>query len=124
MTLAYQSVRLPYLIRCLLKPPLRHINLPIALVNVLVHVAHVVVVEGPPFLLFRIRRIVFSLKLLAVYLRTWADILFSVCEPLKSFVNQQSQMISIQHGYLQVVRASANEIRTADFRVGDWWDLT
>lgn len=48
---AYKIVRLPNLIRRLLQAPLSRINSPITIIDILLHVAHVVKVK-PPFRLF------------------------------------------------------------------------
>lgn len=52
--LAHQNISLSYLIRRLLKPLLCRVNTAIAIVDVLLQVAHIVVVE-PVTLLFSIR---------------------------------------------------------------------
>ena len=92
---AYQIVGLPYLIRRLFQPPLRSINSPIALVDVLLHVAHVVVLESE-FALF-CRSFILGFEGLAVHFRAWPEILLRVCE--------------------EIVRAGADEERTAHFGV-------
>ena len=58
-------IRLADLIRCLLQAPLRRIDSPIALVNVLLHVSHVIVLEAM-FALIR-RGFVFGFQGLAVH---------------------------------------------------------
>lgn len=77
---AYQIVRLPDLVRRLFQSSLRGLDAPIALVNVLLHVAQVVVLE-PPFGLFARRSgFVLGLQALAVDLRTGAQVLLGVGE--------------------------------------------
>ncbi len=93
----YQRIRLSNLIRRLLQPPLRGVDPPIALVNVLLHVAHVIVFEA---VLALVRRgLVFRLQRLAVHLRTRTQVLLRVGE--------------------EVVRAGADQVGPADFRVGE-----
>lgn len=95
----YKIIRLPNLIRRLLQPPLGDINPAIALVNVLLHIAHVVEVEAP-FVLLRGRRdLVLRLEALAVHLGARAEVLLCVGE--------------------EVVRACSDQVRAADFGVCD-----
>ena len=96
---AYQIIGLPNLIRRLLQPSLGRINPSIALINILLHIAHVVVLK-PPFRPVAGRcSFVFCFESLAVDFRAWAEVLFGVCE--------------------LVVRAGADEVGAADFGVGD-----
>lgn len=95
----YQVIRLPNLIRRLLQPSLRGVDPTITLVNVLLHVAHVVIFEPPFRLLARRGSLVLRLQALAVHLGTRAQVLLGVGE--------------------LVVRTRADEVRATDFRVGD-----
>lgn len=96
-SLAYQGIGLPDLIGRLLQPPLRRVDPPVALVDVLLHVPHVVVLEA---VLTLVRRaLVLRFQRLAVHLGTGAEVLLGVGE--------------------EVVRAGAGEEGAADFRVGD-----
>lgn len=95
----YQVVGLSDLIRRLFQPPLRPVDSAIAIINILLHVAHVIEVE-PPFILLRRRRhLVLRLESFAVDLRAWPEILFCVRE--------------------QIVRTSPYKVRATDFGVGD-----
>ena len=76
----HQVIRLPNLIRCLLQPTLRGFNAPITIVNVLLHIAHIVVVEPPLGLLGCRRSLVLRFQALAMYLGTRAQILLGVGE--------------------------------------------
>lgn len=95
--MSYQSIGLPDLVRCLLETPLRRIDSAIALVNVLLQVAHVVVLEAV-LVLFPLRQpLVLRLEALGVHLGTLADILLGVCE--------------------EIVRTRADDVGSADFGV-------
>jgi hypothetical protein len=76
----YQSIRLSYLIRSLLQPPLSAIDSSIALINVLLHVAKVVVFEAPFRFLLSVGGLVLGLQAFVVQLGTWTEILFGVGE--------------------------------------------
>jgi len=73
-------------------------NLPITVVDVLCHVAHVIKLEPPAQLLLLVGRLVRRLERLAVQARAGAQVLLCVGE--------------------QAVRARADEVRAADFWVG------
>lgn len=95
----YEIIRLPNLIWRLLQPPLSRINPPITIIDILLHIAHVVKVE-PPFRLFPSRRkFVLRLQTLAVHLRTRTEVLLGIRE--------------------EIVRAGSHEIRATHFRIGD-----
>jgi len=97
--LLQQAVRLPYLIRCLLQSPLGTVDPSIALVDVFLHVAHVVILECP-FRLVGLRgRVVFKFQVFRMDFGAWAKILFGVCE--------------------EVVGTGADEIGAADLWVLD-----
>lgn len=93
----YQNIGLTNLVRRLLQPPLRSVDAAVALVNVLLQVAHVVVLEAVLLLLAVAQRLVLGLDALGVHLGTRADVLLGVGE--------------------EVVRTGAGEVRPADFRV-------
>lgn len=93
----YERVGLSDLVRRLLEPSLRRVDAPVAVVNVLLHVPHVVVLEAIPLLLCRRAAFPVGLERLAVDLRALAQILLRVCE--------------------QVVWACPCNIRPAYFRV-------
>lgn len=93
----HQGIGLPDFIGRLLQPPLRRVDPPVALVNVLLHVPHVVVLE--PVLALVRRALVFRFQRLAVHFRAGAEVLLGVGE--------------------EVVRAGAGEEGAADFRVRD-----
>lgn len=78
--LLQQGVRLADLVGRLLEPPLRHVDAPVALVDVLLQVAHVVILEPPLRLLRRRRRLVLRLQRLAVHLRARPQVLLRVGE--------------------------------------------
>lgn len=76
----YQIVCLFYFIGRFLKPTLGGVDTPIAFIDILLYVAHVIVLE-PPFRLFVCRSsFVLRLQALAVDFRTRAQILFCVGE--------------------------------------------
>jgi len=93
----HQGIGLPDFIGRLLQPPLRRVDSPVALVNVLLHVPHVVVLE--PVLALVRRALVFRFQRLAVHLGAGAEVLLGVGE--------------------EVVRAGADEEGAADFGVCD-----
>lgn len=99
MVLTHQNIRLPNLIGRLLKTSLRSLYPTIAVVNVLVQIAHVVVLEAQPLLLPVRHAVVFDLETLGVHLGALAQILLRVGE--------------------EVVRAGPREVRAADFGVGE-----
>jgi len=96
---AYQIIRLPNLIRRLLQPPLGRIDPPVTVVDILLHIAHVVKVEAPFRLLSSRRKLVLRLQTLAVHLGTRTEVLLGIRE--------------------KIVRASSHEIRATDFRISD-----
>lgn len=91
----YEIVGLPYLIGRLFQPSLRGVDPSIALVDVFLHVTHVIVLEA--IFCFIRRALVFSFEGLTVDFGAGTEVLFCVRE--------------------EVVRAGAGEKRTADFRV-------
>ena len=94
----HKIIRLPNLIRRLLQPSLRSINTPITLVDILLHITHVIVFKTPFTLLMLRRSLVLCFQPFAMHFWTRAQILLRVRE--------------------QVVRTCTHEIRPADFRVG------
>lgn len=80
MGVAYEVIRLPYLIRCLLQPPLRRIDTPIAFINVLLHVPHVVIFKA--VFAFIGSGFIFGLERFTVDFRTWPQVLFCVREEI------------------------------------------
>ncbi len=74
----YQIVRLSYLIRRLLQASLRRVDPAVALVDVFLHIPHVVELEAV-FLLVG-RGFVLGFQRLAVDLGAGAEVLFRVCE--------------------------------------------
>lgn len=93
----HQSISLPNLVGRLLQASLRRIYPAIALVDVLLQVAHVVVLEAVLVLLPLRQPLVFRLEGLGMHLGTLAEILLGVGE--------------------EVVRTRAGEIGPADFGV-------
>lgn len=83
------------LIRGLLQPALRSLDSPVTIINVFLHIAHVVKLEAP-FRLFRGRRsFVFRFQHFAMHLRAGSEVLLGIGE--------------------EVVRAGPDEVGTADF---------
>lgn len=95
----YQIISLPNLIGGLLQASLRRIDASIAFINVLLHIAHIVVIEPPLRLVAGRCSFVFCFESLAVDFGTWAQVLFGVGE--------------------LVVRTGAGEVGAADFGIGD-----
>lgn len=95
----YQRIRLPDLIGRLLQPSLRRVDAPIALVDILLQVAHVVVIESELLLLGRRHALIFRLERLAVHLGAGTQVLLGVGE--------------------EIMRTGAGEEGAADFGVGD-----
>ena len=93
----HQRVGLPDLVRRLLEPPLGRVDPPVAIVDVLLHVAQVVVFEGVPCLLGRTETIVLGLECFAMDSWACAKVLFRIGE--------------------EVVRAGADDERAADLCV-------
>lgn len=93
----YQSISLSYFIGSLLQPPLRAVDSPIALIDVLLHVPKVVVLESPFRFLLGVGGLVLCLQAFVVQLGTWTEILFGVGE--------------------QIVRACANKIGAAHLHI-------
>lgn len=93
----HQGVGLSNLIRRLLQPPLRRIDPPITLINVLLHIPHVVILK--PMLALIRGTFIFRLQRLAVDFGTRTQVLLGVCE--------------------EVVWTGACEEGAADFGVGD-----
>lgn len=77
---AYKIIRLPDLIRRLFQPSLRSIDPSIALIDVLLHIPHVVIFEAE--FTFVGVTFVFSLQWLTMDFRTGAKILFCVGEEI------------------------------------------
>lgn len=95
----YQIVSLSNLIRSFLQPSLGGVNPPVTVVDVLLHIAHIVIIKAP-FSLFRSRsKIIFRLQSFAMHLRTSAQVLLGIGE--------------------KVMRTRSREIRPADFGIGD-----
>lgn len=92
---AYQGICLADLVRRLLQTSLRSLDPPVALVNVLLHVPHVVVFEAVLALVRRV--LVLRFERFAVHFGAGSEVLFCVCE--------------------EVVRAGADEEGAADFGV-------
>jgi hypothetical protein len=86
-------------VRRLLEPALSGVNAPIALVDVFLHISHVVVFKVPALLLLGVGGLVLVLQRLGMNFRARAQVLFRVRE--------------------QIVRASTHEVRAADLRIGD-----
>lgn len=91
----HKIICLSYFVRCLLQSSLRRINSPIALVNVLLHIPHIVVFKSIFALIWR--TLVLGLERFAVDSRARAKVLFRVCE--------------------EVMRACAGEEGSADLGV-------
>ncbi len=91
-----QRIRPPDLVRRLLQSSLRAVDASVAIVNVLLHVAHVVVIEAMFLFLRSWQSVVFDLEVLRVEFGARTQILFGVCE--------------------QVVGACAGEVGAADLR--------
>ena len=96
---SYQVVCLSDLVRSLFQSSLSGINTSVTVVNILLHIAHVVVIETP-FGLLRCRgSLILRLQSFTVHFRALTQILLGIGE--------------------EVVRTGADEIRATDFRVGD-----
>lgn len=93
----YEVVSLPDLIGRLLQPSLRSIDPPVALIDVLLHISHVVVLE-PIFALVG-RGFIFGLERFAMDLGAGPEVLLGVRE--------------------EVVRACAGNVGATDFWVSD-----
>jgi len=78
--LLQQRIRLSYFIRRLLQSPLRHINSPIAFIDVFLQIAHVVVFEAPFLLVGGRGGFEFCFEGLGMDFGTGTEILFSVCK--------------------------------------------
>ena len=76
--LAYKVICLPDLIGRLLQPSLRSIDSPVALIDILLHVSHVIVLEAVFALVWG--ALVLRFQWLAMDFRTGAKILLGVCE--------------------------------------------
>ena len=97
--LAQQGVGLADLVGGLLEAALRLVDLAVALVDILCHVAGVVELEGPAPPLVRVGALVLCLERLAVHARARPDVLLGVGE--------------------EVVRARAGEVGAADLGIRD-----
>lgn len=95
--ITYQDVCLPDLVGRLLQPSLRSFDPAVALVDVLLEIAHIVVLESVALLLALRQRLIFRLEALGVDLGALAKILFRVGE--------------------EIMRARADEVRPANFGV-------
>lgn len=93
----YEVIGLSDLIWRLLQSSLRGIDPPVALIDVLLHISHVVVLEAVLALVGR--GFVFGLERLAMDLRAGAEVLFGVCE--------------------EVVRTCADDVGATDFWVSN-----
>ena len=93
----YQIVGLPDFIGRLLQPSLRSINPSIALVDVLLHVPHIIPLKPQFSFLRRIFSIVFRLERLAMDLWTLTQVLLRICE--------------------EVVWTCSDEVRSTDLRI-------
>ena len=91
--MTYQIISLPNLIWSFLQSPLRGVYPSITLVDVFLHVPHIVIFEA--IFAFICSSFILPLQRLAVYFRTGTEVLLRVCE--------------------QVMGTGANEIRSADF---------
>lgn len=95
----YKVVGLSDLIWGFFQSALGRVDPPVTVVNVLLHIAHIVELKSP-FGLFRRRScLVLRLEALAVHLGALSKILLGIGE--------------------EVVRASTDKVRTADFGVGN-----
>lgn len=74
----HEVVRLPYFIRRFLQPSLCSVYPPIAFVNILLHVAHVIVFK--PIFALVWRALIFSLQGLAVNFGAGSKVLLGICE--------------------------------------------
>lgn len=95
---AYQSICLSNFVRCLLEPALGGVYSPVAVVDIFLQVAHIVVLETVLLFVLIRQALVLSLQRLRVLLRAGTQILLGICE--------------------KVVRTCADEERSADFGVG------
>ena len=95
--LAYEIVSLPDLIGCLLQSPLRDVYPPVTIINVLLHIAHVVIFK--PELALVGRAVVLGFQRLAVNFRARSQVLLGVCK--------------------EIVRACTDEEGTAYFGIVD-----
>ena len=78
----YKVIRLSDLVRCLLQPPLCGIDPSIAVIDILLHITHIVIFETPFGPLRRGSCLVLRLETLAVDLRAWSKILLCVCKQI------------------------------------------
>lgn len=95
----YQVVGLSDLIRGLFQASLSGINTSVTIIDVFLHVAHIVVIESPFGLLGRRGGLILRLQSFAVNFLAWTQILLGIGE--------------------EVMRTSADKIRATDFRIGD-----
>lgn len=76
----YQSISLPDLFGRLLKPSLGRVNLAIAAVDVVLHISHVVKLEGPSALLFCVCLLILGLERIVVRLGARSKLVLCVGE--------------------------------------------
>ena len=95
--MSYEVIGLSDLIWRLLQSSLRGIDPPVALIDIFLHISHVVVLEAVLALVGR--GFIFGLERFAMDLRTGAEILLGICE--------------------EVVRACADDVGATDFWVSD-----
>lgn len=95
----YQVVGLPDLVRSLFQASLSGIDTSVTIIDVFLHVAHIVVIESPFGLLSCRGGLILRLQSFAVNFLTRAQVLLGIGE--------------------EVMRTSADEIRATDFWIGD-----
>lgn len=78
----YKIIRLPNLIRRLLQPSLSRINSPVTIVDILLHITHIVKLKAPFRLLGRRSQLVFRLQSLTMHLGTRTQVLFGIGEEI------------------------------------------
>jgi hypothetical protein len=78
----YQSIGLPDLFGRLLKPSLGGVNLAVAAVDVVLHISHVVKLEGPSALLVCVGLLVLGLERIVVRLGARAKLVLCVGEEI------------------------------------------
>lgn len=87
--LSNQCIGLPDFLRRLLQSSLRGVNLPIATVNVVLHVPHIVEFESPAALLARVGFLVLGLERFVVHFWAGTQLILGVCEQVVGAVADQ-----------------------------------
>jgi hypothetical protein len=87
------------LIRGLLQPALCSVDSPVTIINILLHIAHVVELKAPFRLIRRGRGVVLCFQPLAMHFGTRSEVLLRIGK--------------------EVVRAGADEVGAANFRIRD-----